>query len=103
MILILLFLNIININAFISQIHIAQGKTYENMTISWISNNNKSEVRYGINSFNLNLSSFGYWLSYDFEYPNIKNYSSDLIHHVTISNFKKNFIYSIPILFIFIK
>ena len=44
------------VSAHISQIHIAQGKTPETMTISWLTKNERgSTVWYGLNKSNLLL------------------------------------------------
>jgi hypothetical protein len=71
----------------ISQIHIAQGKTPESMTISWLTDSKSgSVVWYGLNKTELNLFQYGYETSYKFDYPEYKVYESGTIHHVELIN-----------------
>jgi hypothetical protein len=90
----LLLFNLINFFSFfsyvkshINQIHIAQGKTPDSMTISWLTNNYRgSNVMYGVNKSNLNFIEYGFETSYHFDYPDINVYQSGTIHHVVLSN-----------------
>jgi predicted phosphodiesterase len=85
----LFFYEIQSINQ-INQIHIAQGKTPESMSISWVTNEiSDSIVNYGT-TYHLNMTSKGYEVSYYFNYPQFNVYQSGTIHHVELNNLKPN-------------
>lgn len=68
----------------VSQIHIAQGKTPESMTISWVTKAaGNSEVKFGKDK-NLSNSATGYSTTYKFDYPQYGVYESGVIHHVEL-------------------
>lgn len=78
----------------VSQIHIAQGRTPESMTISWVTKGAaKTEVIYGLSPKNLDNKAEGYTTSYDFNYPSFGMYQSGTIHHVQLSNLKPDTLY----------
>lgn len=65
----------------IEQLHIAQGTTFESMTISWLSNDKtKSFVSYGLKPYDLYSTTTGTIQSYNFS----QTYQSKYIYHVTI-------------------
>jgi hypothetical protein len=71
----------------VSQIHIAQGKTPESMTISWVTKGaSNSIVAYGTDPDYLENKVEGYSTSYKFDYPDYGLYESGVIHHVTLDN-----------------
>ena len=73
------------LNAHISQIHIAQGKTPDIMMVSWVTKSySGSTVWYGLNKTNINIIEYGYQSSYHFDYPEIDVYQSGFIHHVEL-------------------
>lgn len=77
----------------LQQIHIAQGRTPESMTISWVtpattSTTSASQVRYGTGSGDMNQLAEGFSTSYTFQYASYQQYTSGLIHHVRIDNLK---------------
>jgi hypothetical protein len=60
----------------IEQIHIAQGSTYESMTISWLSNDlTNSIVNYGLKPYDLINKNTGIITSYNFS----QTYQSNFI------------------------
>mmetsp|Transcript_2363 Transcript_2363/g.1695 ORF Transcript_2363/g.1695 Transcript_2363/m.1695 type:complete len:452 (+) Transcript_2363:54-1409(+) len=78
----------------VQQIHIAQGRTPESMTISWVTKEDaKSQVSFGLMPSQLDLKSEGYKTSYDFNYPDFGMYESGVIHHVTLTNLRPNTVY----------
>jgi hypothetical protein len=77
--------------SFASQIHIAQGRTYENMTISWISDTYNSILNWG-KDVDLNMITTGYQTDYQFEYAD-SIYNSKIIHHVTLTNLEPSTVY----------
>jgi len=94
MILIILYFFVANVLSHISQIHIAQGKTPDSMTISWLTKSERgSTVWYGLNSTNLNMIQYGSESSYKFDYPEYDVYESGTIHHVELSNLKPSSVY----------
>ena len=89
MIIIILSLLLLSVSGQISQIHIAQGKTPESMTISWVTKTEVgSTVWYGLNKTDLNMVQIGYEKSYKFDYPHFGVYDSGTIHHVELTNLK---------------
>jgi hypothetical protein len=73
----------------VSQIHIAQGKTPESMTVSWVTKTSSdSIVVYGTSSDHLDNKAAGETKTYKFDYPDYGMYESGVIHHVTIHNLK---------------
>lgn len=87
MVIIILSLLLLNISAQISQVHIAQGKTPEIMTISWLTRDETdSIVLYGLNKTILTSIAKGYETSYKFDYPQFGVYESGIIHHVELIN-----------------
>ena len=65
-----------------SQVHLAQGKTPNHMTVSWVTNEKSdSTVLYGTEFNELKYKSIGYSTSYKFN-----NYESGIIHHTLLSN-----------------
>jgi len=88
------FFTFVNVNAHISQIHIAQGKTPDTMSISWLTKNERgSTVWYGLNKTTLNLIEYGSQSSYHFDYPNLNVYQSGTIHHVELTNLLPSTVY----------
>ena len=70
MILIFFIIFLSEVYSHISQIHIAQGKTPETMTISWVTKSERgSTVWYGLNNTSLNMIQYGHETSYKFDYP----------------------------------
>lgn len=78
-----------SIAGYITQVHIAQGKTPETMSISWVTKfEYNTTVWYGLNKTNLDMIQNGYESSYKFDYPNDGVYESGTIHHVELTNLK---------------
>ena len=78
----------------VQQIHIAQGRTPESMTVSWVTPNaSASQVRYGTGANDMRDLVEGYSTSYTFQYSNYKLYTSGMIHHVQINNLKPDTLY----------
>jgi hypothetical protein len=89
MILIFFIIFLSEVYSHISQIHIAQGKTPETMTISWVTKSERgSTVWYGLNNTSLNMIQYGHETSYKFDYPKEGVYESGTIHHVELTNLK---------------
>lgn len=95
--LLLSYLNVVD--SIISQIHMAQGKTSSSMTLSWLSDIDKTKnyidsiVRYGKNPNELLQIAHGYSLTYNFTYYNQQPYASKNIHHVEISSLESSTLY----------
>jgi hypothetical protein len=71
----------------VTQVHMAQGKSPESMTISWVTKSAaKTQIFYGTSADNLSMKAEGYSTSYSFNYPQYGVYQSGVIHHVPISN-----------------
>jgi hypothetical protein len=86
---VILSLLFLSVTGHISQVHIAQGKTPESMTISWVTKSERgSTVWYGLNKTKLNIVQTGYETSYKFDYPHYGVYESGTIHHVELTNLK---------------
>ncbi len=79
----------------VQQIHIAQGRTPESMTISWVTKTEAaSQVRYSDGtSKDLKLTAVGYSTSYKFDYPDYGHYESGVIHHVQVVGLQPNTVY----------
>lgn len=78
----------------VQQIHIAQGRTPESMTVSWVTKSEaKTQVKFGLAYDKLEAVTEGYTTSYDFTYPNFGMYESGVIHHVTLTNLKPDTMY----------
>lgn len=78
-----------SIAGYITQVHIAQGKTPETMSISWVTKfEYNTTVWYGLNKTNLDMIQNGHETSYKFDYPNDGVYESGTIHHVELTNLK---------------
>jgi len=87
--LVILSLLFISVTGHISQVHIAQGKTPESMTVSWVTKSERgSTLWYGLNKTNLDMIQNGHETSYKFDYPNDGVYESGTIHHVELTNLK---------------
>ncbi len=86
----------------VTQIHMAQGKDPTSMTISWITPLvtapttccgevpiiSASEVHYGTSPDAMGTKGRGYSQYYTFNMPGAANYTSGLIHHVTLTDLK---------------
>jgi hypothetical protein len=71
----------------VNQIHLAQGKTPESMTISWVTKEaSDSIVIIGTDAEHLENKVQGYSSKYTFDYPDLGVYQSGVIHHVLIEN-----------------
>jgi hypothetical protein len=71
----------------VQQIHIAQGKTPESMTISWVTKSNAaSQVKIGLNQDALTTVFSGSTSNYSFDYPQYGVYESGFIHHVSVTD-----------------
>ena len=78
----------------ISQIHMAQGKNYSTMTISWLSDcTGSSIVKYGIKQNNMSYISHGYDITYSFTYYDNPKYTSKYIHHVELKGLEPSTTY----------
>ena len=63
----LLFLIFLPFTACIEQLHLAQGRNYESMTISWLSQEKtNSFISYWLNKYKLNLNANGTISTYNF-------------------------------------
>lgn len=78
----------------VQQIHIAQGRTPETMTISWVTTTAAaSQVMYSDGkSKDLTLKAEGYSTSYTFDALG-RHYESGIIHHVELSGLQPNTVY----------
>ena len=86
----------------VTQIHMAQGKDPTSMTISWVTPLvtapttccgdvpivSASEVYYGNAPDGMKTRAAGYSQYYTFNWPGLANYTSGLIHHVTLTQLK---------------
>jgi predicted phosphodiesterase len=84
-------IQIINaLNCTVSQVHIAQGLDYKNMTISWLTPDDcMSHVAYNKNNISLDYIASGSSIFYEFYYNKMnisKYYRSGYIHHVILTN-----------------
>jgi hypothetical protein len=78
----------------VQQIHIAQGKTPDLMTVSWVTKAEaNTQVKFGLSHDKLDHLVSGYTTSYDFNYPNFGMYESGVIHHTSLSNLKPDTVY----------
>lgn len=78
----------------VSQIHLAQGRTPESMTVSWVTKaTTDSVVAFGSSPEKLDTKVTGYATSYSFDYPEYSVYQSGVIHHVTLQNLKPSTTY----------
>lgn len=78
----------------VTQIHIAQGRTPESMTVSWVTKTTAdSVVKFGLSEDKLDQKAQGYASSYSFDYPSYDVYQSGVIHHVTLEKLQPSTIY----------
>jgi len=71
------------------QLHMAQGKDYSSMVISWITDSDSNtNILYGQgpNKNNYKFIDSGEIVKYNFNYPPMPNYTSGYIHHVYLNN-----------------
>ena len=78
------------LNCTVSQVHIAQGLDYKNMTISWLTPDDCiSQVNYNTNNISLDFIATGSSSFYEFYYKKMdvtNYYKSGYIHHVVLTN-----------------
>lgn len=78
----------------VTQIHIAQGRTPESMTVSWVTKTTAdSVVKFGLSEDKLDQKAQGYASSYSFDYPSYDVYQSGVIHHVTLEKLQPSTVY----------
>jgi hypothetical protein len=78
----------------VTQIHIAQGKTPESMTVSWVTKFlADTTIMFGTSPDSMVNKAIGYYTDYSFDYPDYGVYESGIIHHVTIEGLNASTVY----------